>query len=101
MNMTEAIDVAIDDAKGENPTFEFAGRSWEIRKKPPTLMLAEFARAEVNGNPEDIAVLAEFFELVLGDQYPSFRRAVYAADEDESLALVQVIVEKTMGRPTE
>jgi len=99
--VTEPIDTAIQDAKNELPTFEFAGRSWEIRKKPPTLMLAEFARAERTGNPEDIAVLAEFYELVLGDQYPEFRRAVYTADEDESVNLIPVIVEKATGRPSE
>lgn len=101
--MTEAVEVAVKEAKGVKPTFEFAGEEWTIVKKPSMLMLAEFARTETSDDPATLGVLADFFEASLGEQYPRFRKIVFGgefADEDV-LGLIGVIVEKTMGRPTE
>jgi hypothetical protein len=98
--MTE---VAVEDAKGIKPTFDFAGETWTIVKKPSMLMLAEFARTETSEDAATLGVLADFFEVSLGEQYPRFRKIVFNgefADED-LLGLIAVIVEKTMGRPTE
>lgn len=101
--MTEAVDIAIEETKGQKPTFEFAGETWTIVKKPNMLMLAEFARTETSDDPAALGILADFFESVLGEQYPHFRKVVFAGDfpDEDVLGLIQVIVEKTMGRPTE
>jgi len=101
--MTEATVVAVNDAKGVKPTFDFAGETWTIVKKPSMLMLAEFARTETSDDASALGVLADFFEASLGEQYPRFRKIVFGGDfaDEDVLGLIGVIVEKTMGRPTE
>jgi hypothetical protein len=101
--MTEAVDVAVNEAKNVKPTFEFAGEEWTIVKKPSMLMLAEFARTETSDNAAALGILADFFETSLGEQYPRFRKIIFSGefDDEEVLGLIAVIVEKTMGRPTE
>jgi hypothetical protein len=101
--MTEAVTVAVEDAKGEKPTIEFGGETWTLVKKPSVLMLAEFARTETTDDAAAFGVLADFFEAVLGDQYPRFRKVVFGGDfaDEEVMGLIPTIIEKTMGRPTE
>jgi len=97
--VTEAVEVAISDAKNQNPTFEYGGETWEVRRKPPTLMLAELARAET-GDAESLSLVAEFFDLVLGDQYFAFKKKVYADEEDKLIELFYQVMELALGRPT-
>lgn len=98
--MTNTAQVAIDEAKGKNPTFEYGGETWEVRAKAPTLMLAEFARTD-SGDAEAMSVLADFFELVLGDQYRAFRTKVYkSGNDDEFMELFNTVLELSLGRPT-
>lgn len=75
--------------------------SFVIERKPPMLMLSEMARTST-GDPEAVGVIAEFFQTVLAD-YPAFKRALYATeDPDEEMSnALQVVMEKTLGRPTE
>jgi hypothetical protein len=97
--MPDAVDVAITEAKNEYPTFEYGGETWEVRRRPPTLMLAEFARTDEE-DAESISLLAEFFSLVLGDQYSAFKRKVYAAEDDTIVDLFHHVLEISLGRPT-
>jgi hypothetical protein len=98
--VTNAVDVAISDEKGKNPTFEYGGETWEVREKPPTLMLAEFARTD-DGDATAMGVLADFFELVLGDQYPAFRKVVYKLGDAGFIELFHSVLELALGRPSE
>jgi hypothetical protein len=98
--VTDAVDVAIQESKDQKPTFEFAGQTWTIVQKPSTLMIAEFARTESSDDPEAMGIIAEFFDVVLGDEYPRFRKVAFRSDEDV-VNLIPVILEKTVGRPTE
>jgi len=103
--MSEASEVAVRDARNERPTFEYAGQTWTIARKPNMLMLAELALAEQQEDASGFAIIATFFRNVLGDEvYPEFRDAVYTAPEEEQdrfIELIQEIVSKTLGRPTE
>jgi hypothetical protein len=98
--VTEAVEVAISEAKNVNPTFEYGGETWEIKRRPPTLMLAEFARADTE-DAESLSIMAEFFSLVLGDQYNAFKKKVYATEEDKTVELFYQVLEIALGRPTE
>jgi hypothetical protein len=101
--MTEAVTVAVEDAKGTKPTFDFGDETWTIVKKPSVLMLAEFARTETSDEAAAFGVLADFFEAVLGEQYPRFRKVIFNGDfaDEDVMGLIPMIIERTMGRPTE
>jgi hypothetical protein len=101
-----AADVAIAEKKGEGfGSVTFEGEEFPIARKPNTLLISELARTG-SGDPAAMAVLAEFFELTLGEEYGRFKRTVYRSDaaaEDETIlfAVLQDILEKTLARPTE
>ncbi|MBP2323352.1 hypothetical protein JOF56_003737 [Kibdelosporangium banguiense] len=101
----QAIDSDIAEKKETGfGTVTFEGLEYTIERKPNTLLISELARTG-SGDPEAMAVLAEFFEVTLGDGYTRFKKAVYrspAADDDSVLfGVLQEIMEKTLGRPTE
>lgn len=107
----DALGASIAEERAEErethvATIDFAGDTFKIHRKPPTLLLAELARTN-SGDPEAMGVLAEFFEVTLGkDEYNRFKRAVYSYDgpeaEDEILSgLMAGVIERTLGRPTE
>lgn len=84
---------------------EFRGVKYPIRRKPSTLLLSELART-TSGDPEALAVFAEFFESTLGrETYRMFKKAVYNADDeveqDELFEVLQKVMENTLHRPTE
>lgn len=100
-----AADAAITAKRDEGfGSIEFDGKEYGIVRKPNTLLLAELARTS-SGDPEAMGVFAEFFEVTLGDNYRGFKRDVFRSDaaDDESvlMGLLQDILEKTLGRPTE
>lgn len=101
--MTDPLKTDIDDAKGKKPTFEFHGETYTVEKRPNPLLLAEMARTD-SDDPEALGVIADFFELTLGkEQYRTFRRNFYALEDEEGLALSEVItlvMEAAFGRPT-
>lgn len=100
-----AADVAIAEKKDAGfGTTTFEGEEFTIARKPNTLLISELARTG-SGDPAAMAVLAEFFELTLGEDYGRFKRTVYRSEtaaEDETVlfAVLQDILEKTLGRPT-
>lgn len=107
--MTTTPDALTASANADKPvlgTIDFAGESYSILRKPSTLLLAELARTD-NGDPNAVAVIADFFEATLGrDAYSKFKRAVFFSDEagddiDVLMGLVGEVLEKTLGRPTE
>jgi len=94
-------------ATADKPDFgtaTFNGVEYKIAKMPNPLLLSELGRVG-SGDPEAMGVIAEFFENTLTD-YRSFKKAVYTApselaDEEALMGVLQEILEKTMGRPTE
>lgn len=101
----DALTASINADKPVLATIEFDGNTYNVHRKPPTLLLAELARTG-SGDPEAVGVLAEFFEVTMGkDEYRRFRRDFYASeasdDEQVLLDLMAEVVEKTLGRPTE
>ncbi len=103
--MTDPIQSAQAEAEGTPfGSIEFDGVEYVIERKPNTLLLSELARTG-SGDPEALGIFAEFFEVTLGDtQYRKFRKAMFrtASEDDEALQkLLQEILEKTLGRPTE
>lgn len=98
----DALDASVNSDRPVLGTIEYGGQSFDIVRKPSTLLLAELARTD-SGNPEAISVLADFFDLTLGDGYGRFKRAVYTSEQDDTeplLDLVGQVIEKTLGRPT-
>lgn len=70
----KAIDSDIAEAKDKGfGTVTFEGVAYKIERKPNTLLISELARTG-SGDPEAMAVLAEFFEVTLGSEYPASRR---------------------------
>lgn len=108
--MTDPMDAEIAEAKAEAKgatpdygTIEFDGVEYAIEHKPNTLLLSELARTN-SGEPEALAVYADFFETTLGPtQYRKFKRAVFRKDdvEEELGRLLREVLEKSLGRPTE
>ena len=105
MAKTTAPNALTASANADRPvlgTVEVGEEKFNIIRKPSTLMLAELARTG-SGDPESIGVLADFFETTLGkDDYPRFRRAVFAAEDADDLlpTLVGEVMEQAFGRPT-
>ena len=99
--MTDALVVDLAEARMKPATFDYFGQTWEVRRKPNTLLLSELARTD-SGDVEAFGVIAEFLEYVLGDQYKAFKKLYYAADEDTDTMgeLIRVVLEVSMGRPT-
>lgn len=84
-------------------TFSYEGETFEVIRKPGPLLLAEMARTHSN-DPDAMAVLADFFEVVLGrDAYRGkFRPLAYAAkDPDSVYTAVGDAIQAAAGRPTE
>lgn len=100
--MTDALVVDLAKARMKPATFDFFGQTWEVRRKPNTLLLSELARTD-SGDVEAFGVVAEFLEYVLGDQYKAFKKLYYAADEtDETMGeVIKTVLEASMGRPTQ
>jgi len=101
---TDAQTAEIAEKKGSPfGSITFLGVDYEIARKPNPLLLSELGRIG-SGDPEAMGAIAEFFENVLAD-YRAFKKAVYTADEpvDETqlMGVLQEVMEKTMGRPTE
>ncbi len=92
------------EAKGtpDYGTVTFDGVDYTIVRKPNTLLISELARTG-SGDPEALAVFADFFQVTLGDGYQAFKKAIYRSDDaDEAMqGLLQEILEKTLGRPTD
>lgn len=84
-------------------TATFQGKPYTIARKPNPLLLSELGRVG-SGDPEAMGVIAEFFENTLTD-YRAFKKAVYTSEtevgEEQLMEVLQEILEKTMGRPTE
>jgi hypothetical protein len=101
---TAQADVATTDEGTSNyGSIEFDGVEYAIVHKPNTLMISEMSRIG-SDDPEAIGIIAEFFEVTLGDNYKAFRKAAYRSPNgtDERLAqLLQEVVEKSLGRPTQ
>ena len=102
---TNALTASQNADKPVLATFDFNGKTYDVVRKPSSLLLAELARVG-SGDPEAIGVLAEFFEVTMGREgYQAFRRDFYAAEvEDDSevlMALLSEVLEKALGRPTE
>ncbi len=96
---------AQDEAKGtpDYGTVTFDGVDYAIVRKPNTLLISELARTG-SGDPEALAVFADFFQVTLGDDgYRTFKKAVYRSDNADEVMqdLLQEILEKTLGRPTD
>lgn len=103
--MSKAYESAKRTAKGEKPTFEFAGETFTIDRKPNPLLMSELARTN-SEDPESLGVLAEFFEHVLGPaEFRRFKKVFYAApesDDEETIGdLLAAVIEAAFGRPTE
>lgn len=105
MSETPAVDTAIAEKKEAGyGSITFDGAEYAIERKPNALLLSEMSRIS-SGDPEAFGVLAEFCQITLGDSYPAFKKAFYrsdAANTDEALMeIVQDVMEKTLGRPTQ
>ena len=105
---TDAMTADIQAAKTSTPAYPpvtFRGVEYAITRKPSTLLLSELART-TSGDPEALAVFAEFFESTLGKEtYRAFKRHVFNAEEevgqDELFEVLQAIMENSLARPTE
>lgn len=99
-----AFESAAAEEKGQKPTLDFDGESYTIERKPNTLLIAELARTSTEG-PEAVGVIADFFQAVLGSEYPRFRKHFFTSEaaEDEAVigSLIGQVLEKMLGRPTE
>jgi len=102
--MTDPQKSAVDEQKDAGyGAVEFDGVEYPILRKPNSLLLSELARTS-SGDPEAMGVFAEFFEATLGDvTYRAFKKAAYrsGAEDEDLMAVLQTILEKTLGRPTE
>jgi hypothetical protein len=101
---TDALKAEQTDVKDKGyGSATFNGQEFPIAQRPNPLLLSELARTG-SGEPEAMAVIADFFENTLVD-YRAFKKAVYASpdevDEKALMGVLQEILEKTMGRPTE
>lgn len=98
-----AVDAAIDEKKDVGfGTITLDDVEYTIERKPNTLLISELARTG-SGDPEAMAVLAEFFEMTLGSNYPAFKKAFYRSENQDDtvlFGLLQEVMEKTLGRPT-
>jgi len=98
----EALAQEVAEVAGQPATFEALGQTWEIAVKPNPLIISELAATDAD-DPESIGIVADFFRLVLGDGYPKFRRAFFAAwqpGDDELLGeLIRAVLEAAFGRP--
>lgn len=98
-----AIETATADAKETGyGSVTFDGVDYGIVRRPPMLLISELGRTST-GDPEAMGVIAEFFDVTLGDNYRAFKRAVYRSENpDEAMnTAMQNILEQTLGRPTE
>ena len=107
MTSSATPDALIASITADRPilaTFDFADKTFDVIRKPSTLLIAELARTG-SGDPEAIGVLAEFFEVTLGkDGYRIFKKAFNEADLDEDqdvlMGILSDVLEQTLGRPT-
>ena len=101
----DALDASVASVRPVLATIDFAGKTFDVIRKPSTLLIAELARTG-SGEPDAIGVLAEFFEVTLGKEgYHDFKRAFNEADLDNDnevlMGLLSEVLEKTLGRPTQ
>jgi hypothetical protein len=98
----EALAQEVAEVAGELATFEALGQTWEIVSPPNPLLIAEFGATDTD-DPAAIGLVADFFRQILGDGYPKFRRAFFAAWEpgdDELLGdVIGAALEGALGRP--
>lgn len=75
---------------------------YPIVRKPNALLLAELGRVSA-GDMDAFGVIADIFDSALGDKYVAFKKHVVRLDLDEQslIELMQEVVQKTMGRPTD
>jgi hypothetical protein len=105
--VADALDAEIAELEPDTtPGFDMFGATWEVHRKPPSLMVARLGRVDEN-DPSAIGVLDQLIEHALGaEQHKAFLAAYYAAcpdDGDDSELLqeaMQHIFAATVGRPT-
>ncbi len=99
----ELEDPEAQPAAPAKPTVDLLGRTWTIERKPPTLLLAELARAMSSGKVEQMGAFVDLFEVVLGkEQYAEFRLMLFDADlpEEAFMDLTETLMNGALGRPT-
>lgn len=101
-----ALAAEISEVGGELPTFEMFGRSWEVRKKPNTLMVAQLATVSAE-DPNAVGVVFTMVKSALHPQdlpefLAAYNEAAPADGNDAELfsELVAGIMGATTGRPT-
>jgi hypothetical protein len=98
----DALAAEAAEVAGKPATFEALGQTWTVAGLPNPLLISEMAATDAD-DPEAIGIIADFFRQVLGDGYPKFRRAFFAAWEpgdDETLSeILGAAMEAAFGRP--
>ncbi len=98
--MSDALTAEINATKKVLGKVEFADKSFDVVRKPSTLMIAELARTG-SGDPEAIGVVAELLSHCFGEGYRDFKKVAYEVEDDgESLfELIGQVIEVALGRP--
>ena len=102
----DALGAEISEVAGQPATFEMFGQTWEVLRKPPSLMIARLGRIDED-DPQAIGVLDQLIEHALGaDQHKQFLNAYFAAapadgDDQELFSETMThILTASVGRPT-
>lgn len=102
----DALGAEIAEVAGQPATFVMFEQTWEVLRKPPSLMIARLGRIDAD-DPQSIGVLDQLIEHSLGkEQHKRFLVAYYAAapaDGDDQVLFEEAmthILGASVGRPT-
>ena len=105
--VVDALAVEQAEVAGELATFAMFGQTWNVVKKPPTMMLSKLGTVRV-GSPQAFEVVYQVAKHVLGpDQIGAFESAWFdaAPDDGDDSALIAELLQEIMGaaygRPTQ
>ena len=103
---TDALGAEIAEVAGEPATFVMFDQTWEVLRKPPSLMIARLGRVDED-DPASIGVLDQLIEHALGkEQHRRFLSAYFEAapadGNDQALfeEAMTHILSASIGRPT-